>query len=70
LSKALTELHGGVLEIDSTKDHGTTVTVRMPAYRVMTARRADGHASAAGEARVAKPTLRQAKKIADSSNAA
>ena len=67
LSKALTELHGGVLEIDSTKGHGTTVTVRMPAYRVMTVRSADAPACAA---RASKPTLHQAKKIADSSNAA
>ncbi|MPY73078.1 MAG: hypothetical protein GEU87_02350 [Alphaproteobacteria bacterium] len=40
LSKALTELHGGVLEIDSIKYNGTTVTVRMPASRSLSA----GHA--------------------------
>lgn len=35
LSKALTELHGGVLEIDSLKNRGTTVTIRLPAFRTM-----------------------------------
>ncbi len=35
LSKSLTELHGGVLEIDSLKNRGTTVTIRLPAFRTM-----------------------------------
>jgi PAS domain S-box-containing protein len=41
LSKALTELHGGVLEIESIKGEGTTVTVRLPASRVVSVRRCD-----------------------------
>lgn len=35
LSKALTELHGGVLKIDSLKNCGTTVTIRLPAWRTL-----------------------------------
>ncbi len=34
LCRALTELHGGILEIDSEVGRGTTVTVRLPAHRV------------------------------------
>jgi signal transduction histidine kinase len=34
LAKRLVELHGGVLEIDSTPGRGTTATVRFPASRV------------------------------------
>lgn len=41
LSKALTELHGGVLEIDSAKGNGTTVTVRLPASRTVSIQRCD-----------------------------
>lgn len=41
LSKALTELHGGVLEIDSVKGQGTTVTIHLPASRIISARRCD-----------------------------
>ncbi|HWA90904.1 MAG TPA: HAMP domain-containing sensor histidine kinase [Rhizomicrobium sp.] len=35
LAKALAELHGGSLAIDSVVHHGTTVTVRLPAWRVL-----------------------------------
>jgi signal transduction histidine kinase len=35
LAKSLAELHGGTLTIDSVVDHGTTVTVRLPAWRVL-----------------------------------
>ena len=35
LSKALTELHGGALAIESAPEVGTTVTVRLPAERVL-----------------------------------
>ncbi len=35
LAKALTELHGGDFEIESQPDVGTTVTVRLPARRVV-----------------------------------
>ena len=34
LAKGFAELHGGVLELDSTLGIGTTVTVRFPANRV------------------------------------
>jgi signal transduction histidine kinase len=34
LSKALVELHGGTLTIESELDHGTVVTARMPAERL------------------------------------
>ena len=37
LSKALVELHGGHLRIDSTPGQGTTVTVTIPAARVLAA---------------------------------
>jgi signal transduction histidine kinase len=37
LSKSLTELHGGSLELHSEVDVGTTATVYFPAYRVVTA---------------------------------
>ena len=37
LSKALVELHGGTLELESQVDVGTTVMARFPADRVMTA---------------------------------
>ncbi len=33
IAKALTELHGGSLEIDSVPDDGTRVTIRLPAER-------------------------------------
>ena len=36
LTKALVELHGGSLEIDSALDRGTTVRVRFPSQRLMT----------------------------------
>lgn len=36
LSKGLVELHGGELEIESRKPGGTCVTVRLPAWRVVT----------------------------------
>ena len=36
LAKSLTELHGGSLEIDSVVGHGTTVRVRLPAWRAAT----------------------------------
>jgi PAS domain S-box-containing protein len=35
LSKAFTELHGGSLLIDSAPGHGTTVTVHLPRWRVV-----------------------------------
>jgi signal transduction histidine kinase len=35
LAKRLVELHDGVLEIDSTLGKGTTVTIRLPAKRLM-----------------------------------
>lgn len=35
LAKSLTELHGGTLAIESKKDSGTTVTVSLPAWRMM-----------------------------------
>ncbi|HEV2546351.1 MAG TPA: PAS domain S-box protein [Stellaceae bacterium] len=35
LSKRLIELHGGVLSIESRINHGTTVTIRLPAERVL-----------------------------------
>ena len=37
LVKSLTELHGGMMEIDSKLGTGTTVTVRFPAERTITA---------------------------------
>ncbi len=64
LSKALTELHGGVLEIDSVKHHGTTVTVRMPAFRAVPAQRADARMAAT------EPRRRPAKKLTGTPNAA
>jgi len=36
LAKRLAELHGGTLEIDSVPGKGTTVTVRLPASRIIT----------------------------------
>ncbi|MCZ6606030.1 MAG: HAMP domain-containing sensor histidine kinase [Alphaproteobacteria bacterium] len=36
LAKYLTELHGGILEIDSAVDAGTVVTVTLPASRIRT----------------------------------
>ena len=41
LAKRLVELHGGTLEIESVKNRGTTVRMRLPANRVV------GHAQAA-----------------------
>jgi PAS domain S-box-containing protein len=35
LSKRLIELHDGALDIESRLDHGTTVTIRLPAERVL-----------------------------------
>ncbi|MDH3596175.1 MAG: ATP-binding protein [Rhodospirillales bacterium] len=35
LSNALAKLHGGTLELESTPDTGTTVTIRLPAERVV-----------------------------------
>jgi len=35
LAKALTELHGGTLALDSELGKGTTVTLRLPAQRVL-----------------------------------
>ena len=35
LSKSLTELHGGDLEIDSNVGNGTVVTVRLPSHRIV-----------------------------------
>jgi two-component system, cell cycle sensor histidine kinase PleC len=35
LAIGLVELHGGTLKIDSRKGVGTTVTVRLPSYRVV-----------------------------------
>jgi signal transduction histidine kinase len=35
LAKGLIELHGGWLAIDSKVDEGTTVTVHIPAYRLL-----------------------------------
>ena len=37
LTKRLVELHQGVLELESTVGHGTTVVVRLPAYETMLA---------------------------------
>ena len=36
LAKQLTELHGGKLTIESSVDVGTTVTVALPAERILT----------------------------------
>ena len=38
LTKAIVELHGGALEIESEVDVGTRVTVRFPPERIVTAR--------------------------------
>jgi len=38
LTKALIELHGGTLIIESAPDQGTTVTVDLPADRVLAER--------------------------------
>ncbi len=35
LARQLAELHGGSLKVDSEKDRGTTVTVTLPATRVI-----------------------------------
>jgi signal transduction histidine kinase len=40
LARRLTELHGGVLRIDSKKGHGTRIVVALPATRVLTPRAA------------------------------
>ena len=50
LTKALVELHGGTLELDSEIGVGTTVTLRFPAERVMHAQgfREDAKASRRG----------------------
>jgi signal transduction histidine kinase len=34
LAKAMTESHGGTLEIESTSGHGTTVLIALPAWRI------------------------------------
>ena len=36
LARSLMELHGGTLEIESEKRHGTTVTLTVPVERVRT----------------------------------
>ncbi len=41
LSKALTELHGGTLRLDSRPGVGTKVTVRLPASRIISPRRGE-----------------------------
>lgn len=50
LTKSLVELHGGTLEFSSIKEVGTTVTVRLPAERIIT-----GSESVAAE----RPQLRE-----------
>ncbi|NQU56127.1 MAG: histidine kinase, partial [Rhodospirillales bacterium] len=35
LTKALMELHGGTLEIESEKDHGSLITATFPKERVI-----------------------------------
>ena len=35
LSNALARLHGGDLDLESTPDKGTTVTIRLPAERIL-----------------------------------
>jgi signal transduction histidine kinase len=42
LARELAELHGGLLHVDSEKGRGTTVTVTLPAVRVMTDTAASG----------------------------
>jgi PAS domain S-box-containing protein len=54
LARRLTELHGGVLRIDSEKGRGTRIVVALPAVRVLAHRRAPAVA-AANEARAAVP---------------
>ena len=49
LSKSLTELHGGILKIDSLKNCGTTVTIRLPACRTIFAEKRPSE-SGSGEA--------------------
>ncbi len=35
ISRSFAELHGGTLEIESRKGHGTTLRLRLPAGRVL-----------------------------------
>ena len=54
LTKALTEMHGGCLTLQSEVGVGTTVTVRFPATRIVRSRHGDGggpHAAARGRGR-------------------
>ena len=50
LSKALVELHGGSLELESEVGAGTTVTIRFPAARVVPRKAADSGEPIAREA--------------------
>ena len=52
LARRLTELHGGVLEIDSDRGRGTRMVVKLPPHRVLTGSAAP---LAAAEARPAAP---------------
>ncbi|MEO3428009.1 ATP-binding protein [Pelagibius sp. CAU 1746] len=45
LAKALAELHGGTLDLQSELGKGTTVTLRLPAHRIVARRGAEGAAA-------------------------